>query len=208
HPRYFQALPNTLYRNRRDGTFEDVSLRAGILQHAGKGMSAAFADYDLDGFVDAFVTNDNLPNFLFHNRGNGAFEETGLLSGTALLEHGRPVSSMGVDFRDYDNDGLPDISVTALAGETFPLFHNDGGGFFSDKTFFTGLGPLSSPRSGWSNGFFDFNNDGWKDLFSANSHVNDRIELFEATEYKQPNSVFANLGAGKFRDVSGEVGGG
>jgi enediyne biosynthesis protein E4 len=206
HPRYFQTLPNTLYRNRRDGTFENVSQQAGISQHAGKGMSAAFADYDLDGFVDAFVTNDNLPNFLFHNRGNGAFEETGLLSGTALLEHGKPVSSMGVDFRDYDNDGLPDITITALAGETFPLFHNEGKGLFRDATYGSRLGALSARRSGWGTGLVDLNNDGWKDLFTANSHVNDKIELFESAQYKQANSVFANSGDGTFRDFSNSAG--
>ena len=206
HPKYFEGLPNTLYRNRGDGTFEDVSAKSGILKHVSRGMSVAFADYDQDGYMDAFVTNDKLPNFLFHNRGNGKFEETALSAGAALLEHGKPVSSMGVDFRDYDNDGLPDISVTALAGETFPLFHNDGAGVFSDSTIISRLNVLSAPRSGWSNGLFDFNNDGWKDLFSANSHVNDRIELFEATQYKQPNSIFANLGAGTFRDVSGDAG--
>ncbi len=206
HPKWFEGLPNTLYRNRGDGTFEDVTARAGIAQHIGRGMSVAFADYDGDGFMDAFVTNDNLPNFLFHNRGDGTFEEVGLLAGVALLDNGLPVASMGADFRDYDNDGLPDINVTALAGETFPLFRNQGKGLFQDATYSSRLGPLSRPWSGWSNGFFDFNNDGWKDLFTANSHVNDRIELFEATEYKQANSVFVNLGNGTFRDVSAEVG--
>ncbi|MDA2925304.1 CRTAC1 family protein, partial [Acidobacteria bacterium AH-259-L09] len=206
HPKYFQGLPNTLYRNRGDGTFEDVSAQAGVLQHVGRGMSFAFADYDQDGFVDAFVTNDNLPNFLFRNRGDGTFEEIGLLTGTALLDHGKPVASMGVDFRDYDNDGLPDINVTALTGETFPLFHNEGKGFFRDATYSSRLGILSARWSGWSNGLFDFNNNGWKDLFTANSHVNDRIEHFEATEYKQANSLFANLADGTFQDVSTDVG--
>ena len=206
HPKYFEGLPNTLYRNRGDGSFEDVSAKTGILKHASKGMSVAFADYDQNGYADAFVTNDTLPNFLFRNRGNGTLEETALAAGAALLEHGKPVSCMGVDFRDYDNDGLPDIGVTALAGETFPLFRNDGKGFFTDATFISGLSVLSAPRSGWSNGFFDFNNDGWKDLFSANSHVNDLIEQFEATQYKQPNSVFANMGGGRFRDVSRDAG--
>ena len=206
HPKYFEGLPNTLYRNRGDGTFEDASEKTGILKHASKGMSVAFADYDRNGYADAFVTNDTLPNFLFRNRGNGTFEETALAAGAALLEHGRPVSCMGVDFRDYDNDGLPDIGVTALAGETFPLFRNDGKGFFTDATFVSGLSVLSAPRSGWSNGFFDFNNDGWKDLFSANSHVNDLIEHFEPTQYKQPNSVFASVGGGRFRDVSRDAG--
>ncbi len=206
HPKWFEGVSNTLYHNRGDGTFEDVTERAGIAPHIGRGMSVAFADYDNDGFTDIFVTNDNLPNFLFHNHGNGTFEEVGLTAGVALTANGAPVASMGADFRDYDNDGLPDINVTALTRETFPLFRNQGHGYFQDATYSSRLGALSATRSGWSNGFFDFNNDGWKDLFTANSHVNDRVELFEATEYKQPNSIFANLGDGTFGDVSVEVG--
>ena len=125
HPKHYAGLPNALYRNRGDGTFEDVTERAGIAQHIGKGMSVAFADYDDDG-TDVFVTNDTVPNFLFHNRGDGTFEESGCSPGRAARD-GRPVSSMGVDFRDYDNDGLPDIFVTALSGETFPLYKNEKG---------------------------------------------------------------------------------
>jgi hypothetical protein len=162
-------------------------------------MSIAFADYDGDGFMDAFVTNDNMPNFLFHNRGNGTFEDTALLAGVALVDRGTPVSSMGADFRDYDNDGLPDITLTALAGETFPLFRNSGKGLFSDATYASKMGALSTTHSGWGNGLVDFNNDGWKDLFTANSHVNDRIEALEPHVYKEANSVFVNA-AGKFRD--------
>jgi enediyne biosynthesis protein E4 len=206
HPQYFEGLSNTLYRNRRDGTFEDVTAKAGIAGHIGRGMSVAFADYDDDGFVDAFVTNDNLPNFLFHNRGDGTFEEVALQAGVALTNNGVAVASMGADFRDYDNDGRPDIHFTALAGETFPLFQNLGSGMFQDATYSSRLGPLTAPRSGWSNGLFDFNNDGWKDLFTANSDVNDLVDLFGPHHYKQPNSVFANLGNGTFSDVSGEVG--
>src|SRR5436309_7011892 len=107
HPKYFEGLSNTLYRNRRDGTFEDVTEKAGIARHIGRGMSVAFADYDDDGFMDAFVTNDNLPNFLFHNRGDGTFEEVALQAGVALTNNGVAVASMGADFRDYDNDGRP-----------------------------------------------------------------------------------------------------
>src|SRR5205823_6086983 len=197
---------NILYRNLGDGTFEDVTAKAGIEGHIGRGMSVAFADYDDDGFSDIFVTNDNLPNFLFHNRGDGTFEEVGLQAGVALTNNGLPVASMGADFRDYDNDGLPDLNVTALAGETFPLFKNLGKGLFQDATHQSRLGVLTSTRSGWSNGFFDFNNNGWKDLFTANSDVNDLIDLFQSTHNKQPNSLFANLGNGTFEDVSVEAG--
>jgi hypothetical protein len=204
HPKYFNPLASTLYRNRGDGTFEDVSKKSGIGQYAGRGMSVAFADYDGDGFMDAFVTNDNMPNFLFHNRGNGTFEETALLAGVALPDRGKPVSSMGVDFRDYDNDGLPDIAVTALAGETFPLFRNTGQGLFTDATYASRIGPLSTGHSGWGNALADFDNDGWKDLFTANSHVNDRVEAFESRAYKEPNSVFLNT-AGKFSDATPEA---
>ena len=206
HPKYFEGLPNTLYRNRRDGTFEDVTAQAGVASHIGRGMSVAFADYDDDGYTDIFVTNDNLPNFLFHNEGDGTFEEVGLQAGVALSNYGLPIASMGADFRDYDNDGRPDLNFTALAGETFPLFQNLGKGIFRDVTHESLLGKLSTSRSGWSNGLFDFNNDGWKDLFTANSDVNDLIELFKPIHYKQPNSVFANLGNGTFRDVSSEAG--
>lgn len=206
HPRFFEGLPNTLYRNRGDGTFEDVSLKAGIAAQIGKGMSVAFGDYDQDGLSDVFVTNDKVPNFLFHNLGNGKFEEVALEAGAALPDHGKDVSSMGTDFRDYDNDGLPDIAVAALAGETFPLFHNEGKGLFRDATYQSHLGILSNKRSGWSPAFVDFNNDGWKDLFVSCSHVNDTVEAFEATKYRLPNAVFANSEGGIFRDVSGSAG--
>ncbi|MEJ7607435.1 MAG: CRTAC1 family protein [Bryobacteraceae bacterium] len=142
-----------------------------------------------------------MPNFLFHNKGNGSFEEVGLIAGVALLDHGKAVASMGTDFRDYDNDGWPDIGVTALFRETFPLFRNTGNGSFRDATYSSKLGALTAPHSGWGNGFFDFNNDGWKDLFSANSHVNDRVELFEPTQYKARNALFENSGNGSFRTV-------
>ena len=205
HPKYFDGLASTLYRNRGDGTFEDVTVRAGLSQYRGRGMSVVFADYDQDGFPDAFVTNDNMANFLFHNKGDGTFEEVALLSGTALRDHGKAVASMGAEFKDYDNDGLPDIAITALAGETFPMFRNLGKGNFADATYASKIGPLSLKHSGWGIGLFDFNNDGWKDMFTANSHVNDRVELFEAAVYKEKNAVFANVG-GTFRDVSSNSG--
>jgi len=206
HPRFYEGLPNTLYHNRGDGTFEDVSMKAGIAQHIGKGMSLAIADYDQDGFPDVFVTNDKIENFLFHNLRNGTFEEVALEAGVALPVRGEGVSAMGADFRDYDNDGLPDIIFAALAGETFPLFHNERMRGFRDVSYVSGIGPLSIKRSGWSPALVDFNNDGWKDLFVSCSHVNDTAEAFEAAKYRLPNAVFANLGNGTFTDSSADAG--
>jgi hypothetical protein len=202
HPKFFEKVPNQLYRNRGDGTFEDVSKSSGIAEHPGRGMSVAFADYDSDSRLDVYVTNDALPSFLFHNLGKGKFEEVGLLAGAALLDHGKPVSAMGVDFRDYNNDNAPDIAATALAGELFPLFRGDAKGAFRDATFLSKLGPLTAKRSGWANALIDFNNDGHKDLFTANSHVNDLIDKFEASKYREPNGIYTNLGDGSFRDDS------
>ncbi len=204
HPKYYEGLPNALYHNRGDGTFEDVSKKSGIAAHIGKGMGVAFADYDLDGFMDVFVTNDKVPNFLFHNRGDGTFEEVALTAGVALADHGLPISSMGAEFRDYNNDGLPDASVVALAGESFPLFRNLGKGMFKDATVESRLAPMVARRSGWSQGLFDLNNDGWKDLFVAGSHVNDLIDRFEASRYREPNMVFAGADDGTFVNGTGE----
>lgn len=206
HPKYFQPLASTLYRNLGHGKFQDVSQKAGIAAFAGRGMSVVFADYDHDGWPDAFVTNDNMPNFLFRNKHDGTFEEVALLSGVALREDGKPVASMGADFRDYNNDGWPDLSVTALAAETFPLFRNNGKGSFDDATYASHIGALSLRHSGWGVGLVDFDNDGWKDLFTADSHVNDRVESFEAAVYREPDRVFINSSNGTFTDVSEAAG--
>lgn len=198
HPRHYAGSPNALYRNLGGGRFEDVSQKSGIAAHTGKGMSVGVADYDRDGRPDIFVSNDTQPNFLFHNRGDGTFEEVGVASGAALTDDGKAVSSMGVEFQDYDNDGLPDILVTALTRETFPLFRNHGRGYFRDATNSSGLSVLSAAFSGWSVALVDFNNDGWKDVFTANSHVTDNIEAFSTDRYRQVNTVFLNDGAGRF----------
>ena len=212
HPRVFQGLPNRLYRNRGDRTFEDVTARAGLQAHAGKGMSASFADFDHDGRLDIFVTNDAVPNFLFHNDGDGRFTETALLAGVSVPDTGRPTSSMGLDAQDYDNDGWEDIHFTALTGETFPLFRNESGrsstsrGTFVEVTQPSGLAASTVKSSGWCSIVADVDNDGWKDIFTANSHVNDRIGDFEALEFRQANSLFVNDGRGKFRDATAEAG--
>jgi len=205
HPKHYRGLANALYHNRGDGTFEDVSEKSGIAAAVGKGMSVAFADYDGDGFTDIFVTNDAVPDFLFHNKGNGTFEEVALLAGVAVPANGRPVSSMGTDFRDYNNDGWPDIALTALTGETFPLFRNDAGKYFQDATYTAGLGRGTVRMSGWALAIVDLDNDGFKDIVTANSHANDRIEEFESTTYLQKNGVFRNVN-GKFEDVSAAAG--
>ena len=173
HPKEFRGLPNSLYRNNGDGTFTDVSVSSGIAAHIGKGMGLAFADYDDDGRMDVFVANDTVQNFLFHNDGGGRFTEVGLRAGVGLNENGTPVSSMGADFRDIDNDGKPDIFVTDLSNEIFSLFGNAGRPAFRDITQPSGLGVLSLPWGGWSTGLYDLNNDGWKDIFAAGSHVMD-----------------------------------
>jgi hypothetical protein len=202
HPRLFEGTANRLYRNLGGGRFEDVSERSGIARHKGKGMAVSVLDYDGDGYPDLFVTNDKIPNFLFHNLRNGTFKEVALDAGVALADTGQDMSSMGTDARDFDNDGHPDLASTALSGETFLLFRNRGDGLFADATYSSHMGALSRNYSGWGIGLVDFDNDGWKDLFTANSHVNDRVEAFEASQYKQHNSVFRNVGGGRFEDVS------
>jgi hypothetical protein len=207
HPNYYRPTHNTLYRNNGDGTFTDVSEETGIASHFGKGMSVSFADYDGDGFLDAFVANDTTRNFLFHNLGGKKFEELGESAGVAYGSNGSALSGMGADFRDVDNDGLPDIWHTSVEFETFPLYGNLGHGEFGDSTVSSGLGRMTSQMSGWGNGIVDFDNDGWKDLFVARSNVLDNISaLVPERTYPEPNSVFRNLGNGKFEDVSGAAG--
>src|ERR1017187_4392470 len=205
HPKYYAPLRSTLYRNNGDGTFTDVTQETGLAQHLGRGMSVSFADYDGDGFLDAFVANDNTPNFLFHNLGGKRFEEVGLLAGVAYSPDGTALSGMGSDFRDVDNDGLPDIWHTSVEHQTFPLYLNRGNGRFVDMTAAAGLSRTAN-MSGWSNGIFDFDNDDWKDLFVVRSHVMENIELVTNRKYPEPNSVFRNLGNGKFEEVSASAG--
>ena len=205
HPSKFGPLPNHLFHNNHDGTFMDVSGSSGISQQLGKGMGLAFADYDDDGFTDVFVANDTTRNFLFHNNGNGTFSEVGLQTGVAFNGDGAALSFMGADFRDVDNDGLPDLFITAISNETFTYFHNLGGRLFEDLTPQSGLSRLSVFMSGWSDGIYDLNNDGWKDLVAVNSHVNDNIEMEMNVPFKQKNAVFANA-HGRFVDVSANAG--
>jgi len=199
HPRYYAPLPNSLYHNEGNGHFRNVSGESGIAKYLGKGMGVAFGDYDDDGFLDVFVANDSVPNFLFHNAGNGTFSEVAADAGVAYSENGNAASSMGVDFRDFDNDGREDLFVTALTNERFSLFRNLGRGQFADITGPSRISNESLPWSGWSTGIFDFNNDGYKDLFVAGGHVIDNAELISSRKSKQPNLVFENRGDGTFQ---------
>jgi hypothetical protein len=202
HPRYYDGLPNSLYRNNGDGTFTDVSTASGIAAHIGKGMSAAFLDFNRDGRLDVFVANDTVPNFLFRNEGGGRFREVGLETGVAFNDDGRAVSSMGVDARDIDNDGREDIFVVANNTETFPLFRGLGNGTFLDITYPSRIGRQTIAYTGWSNAVVDLDNDGLKDLFIACGAIDNNVEQFSHRKSKHRNLVLRNIGKSQFLDVT------
>jgi hypothetical protein len=192
NPQHFQGLPNQLFLNRGGGVFEDVSESWGIRRHIGKGMGVGVADYDHDGRPDIFVANDTYYNFLFHNLG-GKFEETAFPAGVALPEDGNFIGGMGLDFRDYDNDGFPDIVYVALGNQTFPLLKNRNGKDFTEVTQPSGMRALTLPMAGFGAGFQDFDNDGWKDIFVTRG---DAVSLpMPTTVVDQPNTVFRNPGS-------------
>jgi enediyne biosynthesis protein E4 len=205
HPDQYRGLPNQLFHNNRDGTFTDVSRQSGIAAHLGKGMGVAFADFDGDGFEDVFVANDSVPSFLFRNRDDGTFQEVGVEAGVALREDGKPIAGMGVDFRDFDNDGRPDLVVSGMINDGFLLFRNLGKrGMFQDFAQRAGLLLPTRPLTGWSLGLYDFDNDGWRDLFCAISHF-PSFEPYIGRPAAQPNRVFRNVD-GRFEDVSADAG--
>jgi hypothetical protein len=205
-PGAYHGTPVQLFRNNHDGTFADITESSGVGSQIGKGMGVAIADYDGDGLMDIFVANDSVPNFLFHNLGQGKFEEVGILAGVALDDDGRPVASMGADFRDFDNDGRPDLIFTAMRTETYPLFRNTGGSpVFEDDTAHSGLALATRVLTGWGVGLYDFDNDGFKDVFTANAHF-PALDEYLRTAAALPNSVFRNQGDGHFEDVSKTAG--
>ncbi len=202
----FLGMPNILYRNNGDGTFTDVSEQSHISQYVGKGMGLAFADYDNDGYTDIFVSNDTFENYLLHNNRDGTFTNVAMLSGVAYNAFGNAIAGMGADFRDVDNDGRPDIFETAMFGEGFPLYKNLGGGQFQDVTATAGLSALTSRSTAWGVGIFDFDNDGNKDLFTANADILDNSMELAHRPFPLPNRVFRNRGDLKFEDVSAKAG--
>src|SRR6266566_2974993 len=206
HPDNYDGVTNILYHNNGDGTFTDVSAKAGIANARGKGLGVAFADYDGDGLTDIFVANDSVQCFLYHNNGNGTFNEVGLLAGVGYNEDGKAFAGMGADFSDFDNDSFPDIVVTDLSNERYMLFRNNGDGTFRDVTNQSGLGSATLAFSGWSTRFFDYDNDGWKDLFVAQSHVMDTIEKTSPNlKYMEPPLLLHNQSTRFVRVTAGDV---
>jgi hypothetical protein len=206
HPDNFNGITNVLYRNNGDGTFTDVSQKAGIANPEGKGLGVSFADYDGDGFVDVYVANDSVASFLYRNKQNGTFEEVGLLAGVAFTEDGKTFAGMGVDFADYDNDSRPDLIVTDLSNERYRLFRQNNDRSFRDVTDTSGVGGATLPFSGWSTRFFDYDNDGWKDLFAAQGHVMDTIEKTSPNlRYQQPPLLMRNESGRFVRVTPGDI---
>jgi hypothetical protein len=206
-PHNFRGTVNQLYRNNGDGTFTDVTEQSGIGKYVGKGMGLAFADYNNDGFMDVFVSNDSFRNFLFRNNGDGTFTETGVEEGAAYTSDGGTVAGMGAEFRDLNNDGMPEIFQTSMFADTFILRKNSAG-TFDDCTQASHLGLLSKRLTGWATGAYDFDNDGNKDIFTANGAILDNAMEIEHRPYPLPNSLFRNLGNLTFEDVSATAGAG
>ncbi len=204
HPRYYKPTPDQLFINNGDGTFTDQSAAWGIRDHPGKGMGVGMADYDLDGRQDLFVTNDAGYEFLFHNLGN-KFEEVAFNAGVALAEDGNFISGMGLDFRDINNDGYPDIGYAALNNQTFPLYQNSGKGDFLDITASSGMRDLTMKMAGYGVGFYDFDNDGWKDEFVTRGHVESMP--VPGADIDEFNTVFRNPGkTGRWTALTAEAG--
>ena len=201
HPDFFKPISPLVFRNNKDGTFTEVAQKVG-LGKPGKGLGLAIADYDRDGAIDLFVANDSMVEFLYHNKGDGTFEEVGLTSEVAVDLDGRTYAGMGVDFADYNNDGWPDIIVTNLANQRYALYQNDRDGSFSYASNTAGIGQVTMAHSGWGVRFFDYDNDGWKDLLIAQGHDLDTIELsYPNLHYREPMLLARNTGH-EFVDVS------
>jgi enediyne biosynthesis protein E4 len=205
HPDQFPPISHLLFHNNGDGTFTDVSKTSRIGLSPGKGLGIAINDFDLDGWPDILIANDSFPQQLFRNNHDGTFTEVGLKSGVAYDEDGNTFAGMGLDFEDYDNDGLPDVFIDALGNQKYALFHNVKGSF-EYVTSPSGVGGITMQHSGWGAKFFDYDNDGWKDLFVGQGHVMDNIELTQPSlRHTEPFLLMRNTG-GKFQDVTRQSG--
>lgn len=206
HPDNFKPISNYLFHNDGNGTFTDVSAKSGIAAHPGKGLGVAFADFNRDGFLDISVANDSFQQFLFLNNGNGTFRENALAAGSGFTDEGKVFAGMGTDAADVDDDGNPDIVTTALSNEMYAYFHGVGNGMFEYNTNVSRLGRFTRLLGGWGMRIFDYDNDGYKDLFFANSHVMDNIEKTQPhVEYLQKLLLLRQVN-GAFVDVSAQSG--
>lgn len=206
HPDNFKGAFNVLLHQRADGSFEDVSKSAGIADSLGKGLGVAFADFDNDGWTDVFVANDSVRQSLYRNKGDGKFEEIAVMSGAAYDEDGKTFAGMGIDCGDYDNDGYMDVFITTLSNEKYALYHNNGDLSFTYATNTSAVGQITLLYSGWGARIVDVDNDGWRDLFVAQSHVLDTIEKTTSyLKYKQTPLLMRNTGKG-FVNISATAG--
>jgi hypothetical protein len=205
HPDGYRPIAPLVYHNDGNGHFTEISRKVGLAE-PGKGLGIALADYDRDGHLDIFVANDSMPEFLYHNKGDGTFEEVALRSGVAVDGEGHTYAGMGVDFADYNNDGLPDLVVTALASQMYALYRNNGDGTFTYESYPSGLGRMTMKHSGWGVRFIDYGNDGWKSLLINQGHDLDTVQLtFPDLRYKEPMLLARNTGKA-FEDVSAQAG--
>jgi len=205
HPDAFPAISPLVYHNDGNGHFTEVSRQLGLAA-PGKGLGIGLADYDRDGHIDIFVANDSMPEFLYHNKGDGTFEDVALSSGVAVDGEGHTYAGMGVDFADYNNDGLPDLVVTDLASQMYALYRNNGDGTFTYDSYPSGVGRMTMAHSGWGVRFIDYDNDGWKDLLITQGHDLDTIQLnFPNLRYREPMLLARNTGQ-TFVDVSSQSG--
>lgn len=201
-PRGLPGAGDSLFRNNGDGTFTDVSKKAGVADSRGYyGLDVVGSDFDGDGLIDIFVANDSTPNFLYHNNGNGTFSEIGFESGTALDKNGNEQGCMGVTLGDYDHDGLLDLFITNFDDEYNVLYRNAGRGSFVDMSYESGVAMISLPYVGWGTKFFDYDNDGWLDLFVANGHAYPQRE-----RYRQRKLLHRNNRDGTFSEVAAQFG--
>ena len=205
-PHEYPGARDTLYRNNGDGTFTDVTTRAGV-HNTGKGLGVLFTDYNNDGYPDIFVANDAVPDFLYRNNRDGTFTDVAITAGVAYNSEGRATASMGIASGDYDNDGVQDLFVTNFSLEINSLFHNDGDGFYTMTTFEVGLADPSFLKLGFGTQFLDADNDGTLELFVANGHVWDNVaEITPSLSYRQQCQIFGNTITGQFRDLSETAG--
>jgi enediyne biosynthesis protein E4 len=209
-PRSLVGESDTLYHQKADGTFEDVSVKAGVDDpQKYYGFSSAFVHVNEDNWLDLIVVNDSTPKQLYMNKGDGTFEEVGYPSGVALNENGREQAGMGVAVGDYDNDGRLDFHITNFSDDSNVLYHNDGDGNFTDVTFLARMGEITLPFLGWGTSFIDYDNDGWLDLIVANGHVYPAVDDHQwGTSYAQQPLLFRNLKNGKFERVGAAPGSG